>query len=107
MTLLKQSRKLSVFQKMLKTMTSTPLQIPPAKLKVFSCRKSHLTTAVIFSRPRGATMEEGKRQIFFLIATIISFLTRNTSVRLSNLKVDLVRFSTALRNLTVPEFFDC
>ena len=52
-------------------------------------------------------MEEGKRQIFFLIATIISFLTRNTSVRLSNLKVDLVRFSTALRNLTVPEFFDC
>ena len=49
----------------------TPLT--PAKSKVFSRRKSHQTTAIIFSRPRGdrgATTEEGKLlQIFFLIAT--------------------------------------
>ena len=38
----------------------------------------------IFSQPRGdggETMEEGKAQIFFLIATIISFVSRNSSVR--------------------------
>ena len=49
----------------------TPLT--PAKSKVFSRRKSHQTTAIIFSRPlgdRGATTEEGKLlKIFFLIAT--------------------------------------
>ena len=48
--------------------------LPPAKLKVFSRRQSHLTTAVIFSRPRGdrgATMEEGKLQIFFLILILL------------------------------------
>ena len=36
----------------------------------------------IFSQPRGdggATMEQGEVQIFFLIATIISFLSRNSS----------------------------
>ena len=40
--------------------------------------------SVIFSQPlgdRGATMEKGEVQIFFLIATIISFLSRNSSVR--------------------------
>jgi len=40
--------------------------------------------SVIFSQPqgdRGATMEEGGAQIFFPIATIISFLGRNSSVR--------------------------
>ena len=40
--------------------------------------------SVIFSQPRGdrgATMEEGEARIFFLIATIISFLSRNSSVR--------------------------
>ena len=38
----------------------------------------------LFSKPRGdrgATMEEGEVQIFFLTATIISFLSRNSSVR--------------------------
>ena len=50
--------------------SSPPPPLPPTKSKVFSCRKSHLTTAVIFSRPGGATMEEGKQQICFLIATI-------------------------------------
>ena len=58
---------------------------------MFSRRKSHLATAVlkrfewvIFSQPRGdrgATMEEGEVQIFFLIATIILFLSRNSSAR--------------------------
>ena len=40
--------------------------------------------SVIFSQPqgyRGATMEEGEVQISSLIATIISFLSRNSSVR--------------------------
>ena len=39
---------------------------------------------VIFSQlrgDRGAAMEEGEVQIFFLIATIISFLSRNSSAR--------------------------
>ena len=39
---------------------------------------------LIFSQPRGdrgATMEEGEVQIFFLIAIIISFLSRNSSAR--------------------------
>ena len=38
----------------------------------------------IFSQPRGeggTTTEQGEVQIFFLIATIISFLVRNSSVR--------------------------
>ena len=30
---------------------------------------------------RGVAMEEGEVQIFFLTATIISFLSRNSSVR--------------------------
>ena len=42
-----QSRKICVFQKVLKTTTSTPLALSPAKSKVFSRRKSHLATAVI------------------------------------------------------------
>ena len=42
-----QSRKICVFQKVLKTTTSTPLLLSPAKSKVFSRRKSHLATAVI------------------------------------------------------------
>ena len=62
MTLLKQSRKLSVFQR-----RQPPLHPLPS---LQQSRKSHLTAAVIFSRPGGATMKEGKRQIFFLIATI-------------------------------------
>ena len=36
----------------------------------------------VFSKPQGdsgATVEEGEVQIFFLIATIISFLRRNSS----------------------------
>ena len=36
----------------------------------------------LFSKPRGdreAAMEEDEVQIFFLIATIISFLSRNSS----------------------------
>ena len=40
--------------------------------------------SAIFSQPRGergATMEEGEVQIFCLIATVISFLSRNSSVR--------------------------
>ena len=40
--------------------------------------------SVISSQPRGdrgATMEEGEVQVFFLIATIISFLSRNSSIR--------------------------
>ena len=40
--------------------------------------------SVIFSQPRGdrgVTMEEGEVQMFFLIATIILFLRRNSSVR--------------------------
>ena len=64
-------------------LTSPPL--PPAKLKVFSGllvfsrRKSLLTTAVIFSRPRGVrgvTMEEGKLQIFFLILILLEKYTK-------------------------------
>ena len=40
--------------------------------------------SVIFSQPRGdqgAIMKKGEVQIFFLIATIISFLGKNSSVR--------------------------
>ena len=40
--------------------------------------------SVIFSLPRGdqgATMKRGEVQIFFLIATIISFRGKNSSVR--------------------------
>ena len=39
--------------------------------------------SVIFSQPRGdrgATMEKGEVQIFSLIATIISFLSRNSKI---------------------------
>ena len=82
MTLLKQSRKLSVFQR--RQPPPHPLPSLQQSRRYFRAEKSHLTTVVIFSRPGGATMEEGKRHIFFLIATIISFPTRNTSVRLSN-----------------------
>ena len=80
MTLLNQSRKICVFLRHQPPPHPLP-SLQPQKWKVFWRRKSHLTTTVIFSRPRGATMEEGKRQIFFLIATIISLLSRNTSGR--------------------------
>ena len=42
---------------------------------------------VIFSQPRGdrgATMEEGEVQIFFLIAIIISFLSGNSSCQVNH-----------------------
>ena len=45
--------------------------------RYFPSEKSQLSKAVIFSRPRGdrgATMEEGKLQIFVLIATFLPFL---------------------------------
>ena len=67
MTLLKQSRKLSVFQR--RQPPPHPLLSLQQSRRYFRARKSHLTTAVFFSRPGGATMEEGKRQLFYLIAT--------------------------------------
>ena len=51
---------------------------------VFKLRRVLVRKVPIFSQPRGdrgATMEEAEVQIFFLIATIISFLSRNSSAR--------------------------
>ena len=58
----------------LKQRRQPPPPLPPAKSKVFFAPKSHLTTE---EQPS----EEGKLQIFFFIAKIISFLIRHSSVR--------------------------
>ena len=69
---LHQSRKICVFQKVLKTTTSTthPSLRDPAKSKVFSRRKSHLLFAIEFAYPADRVT---KRSVYRSPLKVISY----------------------------------